>query len=220
MRIIITNIELGKDKIIVDCKTDIGEFKGIWVNNDNPIIGKPYHAELTLVELSSIPKKCAIHEYQVLLSERDVVFKGICEGADEEDAFSYSVGDRVDLDNDGEKELIINGPYGGMYLDAREGQIYVLNEGWGTAGTLSYTEFDGQTWIVHSDVTHGGRKIHDFTLYDGIDNVTDEFRLSKEYWETPKEPDGPDTVYTYRDKEITREAYEQLVEKMLWQSKR
>ena len=32
---------------------------------------------------------------------------------------SYSIGERVDLDNDGENELIICGPYGGKYLDAR-----------------------------------------------------------------------------------------------------
>ncbi|MCI9384622.1 MAG: hypothetical protein HFI24_10535, partial [Lachnospiraceae bacterium] len=31
---------------------------------------------------------------------------------------SYSIGEKVDLDNDGENELIINGPYGGIYLDA------------------------------------------------------------------------------------------------------
>ena len=33
---------------------------------------------------------------------------------------SYSIGERVDLDNDGENELIIYGPYGGIYLDARD----------------------------------------------------------------------------------------------------
>ena len=36
---------------------------------------------------------------------------------DEEDWISYSVGERIDLDNDGENELILNGPYGGMYID-------------------------------------------------------------------------------------------------------
>lgn len=123
---------------------------------------------------------------------------------DEEDFNSYTIGDRVDLDNDGEEELIINGPYGGMYLDVRAEQVYVLDEGWGAAGTLSYTEFDGQTWIVHSDVMHGGRDIYDFTLYNGDGSVVDEFRLSKEYWEKPDEPDGPGTVYTYRDEKLPR----------------
>lgn len=39
---------------------------------------------------------------------------------DEMDQFSYSVGERIDLNNDGELELILDGPYGGLYLDARE----------------------------------------------------------------------------------------------------
>lgn len=35
----------------------------------------------------------------------------------------------------------------------------------------------------------------------------------KEYWETPQEPDGPKTVYTYRGEEITRDEYDELMEK-------
>lgn len=135
--------------------------------------------------------------------------------SEQDDVIYYSFGDRVDLDNDGEKELIINGPYGGMYMDAREGKIYVLAEGGGTAVFLSYTEFDGKTWIVHSDTTHAGRRMYDFTLYDGMGNVVDEFNFYKEFWETPDVEDGPDTVYTYRDEQITQEEYEELRVKML-----
>lgn len=132
----------------------------------------------------------------------------------EDDWYSYSIGDRVDLDNDGEKELILSGPYGGIYLDARDGQIFVLAYGDGTADVLGYTMFDGQMWIVHSDVTHAGRETYDFTLYDGEGRVADGFRLSREYWDTPNEPDGPGTVYTYRGEEITKEAYEELLAKV------
>ena len=82
----------------------------------------------------------------------------------EDDWYSYSIGDRVDLDNDGEKELILDGPYGGIFLDARDGQVFVLDRGDGTASTLRYTEFDGQSWIVHCDTTHGGRIIYDFNF--------------------------------------------------------
>lgn len=131
-----------------------------------------------------------------------------------DDWYSYSIGDRVDLDNDGEKELILSGPYGGIYLDARDGQVWVLAYGDGTADMLDYTTFDGQTWIVHSDVTHAGRENYAFTLYDGEGRVVDRFRLSKEYWEYPNEPDGPNTVYTYWDEEISREEYEKLLAKV------
>ena len=130
-----------------------------------------------------------------------------------DDWFSYSVGGRVDLDNDGEDELILEGPYGGKYFDARDGQIFVLAEGDGTAATMSYTTFDGQTWIVHSDVTHGGRDTYDFSLYDGEGQIADYFRLMKEYWETPETPDGPGTVYTYRGEQISKDEYDELMEK-------
>ncbi len=43
---------------------------------------------------------------------------------DSEEWDAYSIGDREDLDNDGEEELILCGPYGGKYLDARDGEVY------------------------------------------------------------------------------------------------
>ena len=46
---------------------------------------------------------------------------------------SFSVGEKVDLDNDGEDELIINGPYGGIYLDARNNKVYEFAIGDGNA---------------------------------------------------------------------------------------
>ena len=46
---------------------------------------------------------------------------------------SYSIGEKVDLDNDGENELIICGPYGGIYLDARDNKVYEFAVGEGDA---------------------------------------------------------------------------------------
>lgn len=147
--------------------------------------------------------------------EEDMYFYMTDLPTDPEDFTCYSVGEKVDLDNDGEEELIINGPYGGIYLDVRNETVYVLDEGMGTAGVISYAQFDGKTWIVHGDTTHGGRTMYDFKLYDKEGNVTDSFELNKEYWNNPEEPDGPETVYTYRGEEITREEYEELRMKML-----
>ena len=50
---------------------------------------------------------------------------------------SYSIGEQVDLDNDGENELIICGPYGGIYLDARDNKVYEFAAGEGTGNMLS-----------------------------------------------------------------------------------
>ncbi len=128
----------------------------------------------------------------------------------EEDWCSYSVGERVDLDNDGESEQIIKGPYGGMYLDARNGKVYVLAEGDGTSQTLSHANYDNAAWIVYSDTTHAGRQMYWLTRYDGDGNVVDEFQLSAEYWDSPDSRYDENSDFTYRDNKISMEEYEAL----------
>ncbi len=129
---------------------------------------------------------------------------------DEEDYFSYSVGERIDLDNDGENEQIVNGPYGGIYFDARNGKVYVLSEGEGTAGVLFYTDYDSATWIVHSDTTHAGRQTYWLTRYDGEGNIADEFKLGAEYWDSPHDKYDENSDFTYRDEKISMAEYEAL----------
>ncbi len=130
---------------------------------------------------------------------------------DEEDWYSYSVGERIDLDNDGENELILDGPYGGMYIDARDGKVYVLAAGEGTAGVLSYTDYDNATWIVHRDTSHMGRQIYWLTRYDGDGNIADEFHLGAEYWDSPDDKYDENSDFTYRDAKISMEEYETLL---------
>lgn len=114
------------------------------------------------------------------------------------------------MDNDGENEQIVNGPYGGKYFDARDGKVYVLAEGEGTSGELFYTYYDNAVWIVHSDTTHMGRKMYWLTRYDGEGNVTDEFQLSAEYWDSPDSKYDENSDFTYRDEKISMEEYETL----------
>lgn len=130
---------------------------------------------------------------------------------DEEDWSSYSVGERIDLDNDGENELILNGPYGGMYIDARDGKVYVLAAGEGTAGVLSYTDYDNAIWIVHSDTAHAGRQTYWLTKYDGDGNIADEFKLGAEYWDSPDDKYDENSDFTCRDAKISMEEYERLL---------
>lgn len=133
---------------------------------------------------------------------------------DEDDYFSYSAGEQVDLDNDSENELIVNGPYGGIYLDARDGKVYVLAEGEGTTGVLFYTDYDNAAWIVHSDTSHVGRETYWLTRYDGEGNIVDEFQLSAEYWESPDDRYDENSDFTYRDEKISMDEYEALREEI------
>ncbi len=103
--------------------------------------------------------------------------------SDPEEWDSYSVGERVDLDNDGVTELIINGPYGGKYLDARDGGVYQLAEGEGTAGQLCYAEYDGNTYICHVDNSHGGRETFMMDQYNGNGDIVEATSLTAEYWD-------------------------------------
>ncbi|MCM1182278.1 MAG: hypothetical protein NC337_02760 [Roseburia sp.] len=128
----------------------------------------------------------------------------------EDDWFSYSIGERVDLDNDGENEQILAGPYGGTYFDARDGRVYILAQGEGTAGVLSYTEYENATWIVHRDTSHAGRQMYWLTKYDGAGNIVDEFQLSAEYWDSPTDKYDENSEFTFRDEKISMKEYEAL----------
>lgn len=121
---------------------------------------------------------------------------------------SYSVGDMIDLDNDGTTELILNGPYDGMYLDVLDDQVVVFAEGEGTAMELSYVYYDEACLIVISDTAHAGRILHLFTRYSGSDTVVDSFELKAEFWNQ----DGNDenSKFTYRGETISMEQYEEI----------
>lgn len=134
---------------------------------------------------------------------------------DEEDYFSYSVGERVDLDNDGEQEQIVNGPYGGIYFDARDGRVWVLAGGEGTAGVLFYAEFENAVWVAHRDTSHAGRQMYWLDQYDGSGNIVDEFLLSAEYWGSPVDQYDENSDFTYRGEEITMAEFEELRNKIL-----
>ena len=130
---------------------------------------------------------------------------------DEGHYFSYSIGEMVDLDNDGEDELIINGPYGGMYLDCVDDRVVVFAEGDGTASNLSYVYYDNAYWIVYSDTTHGGRIVYMLTKYNGSQTVEDSFKLCAEFYDTEYENGD----FYYRDEAITKEEFESLCKEIL-----
>lgn len=118
---------------------------------------------------------------------------------------------RVDLDGDKQEELIVKGYYGGTYFDAGNGMVYSIAGGGGTAQILSYAYYNDAVWLVMSDTTHGGRVCYWFSRVDYTGAVVEEFTLHKFFWETPSEPDGPDTVYEYNDEEITKEEYDSIL---------
>ena len=125
---------------------------------------------------------------------------------DVEDWQSYSIGERLDLDNDADNEQVLNGPYGGIYLDASDGKVKVLACGEGTARNLSYKYFEGEVWIVYSDVMHVGRTYYFLEKYYGADDLAETISL-----ERYEEEDC--VTYYLNGQEVTSSIYEHEYEK-------
>lgn len=131
---------------------------------------------------------------------------------DSEEWDSYSVGEKVDLDNDGENELIIRGPYGGIYLDAHDNKVYEFAAGEGTALTLSYTVYNGATWIMYSNRMHTGYEAYHMEKFEGADNLVAEMNFNEELLDEDN-VEGEEK-YTLNGTEISYDDYYELCSKI------
>lgn len=127
---------------------------------------------------------------------------------DSEEWDSYSVGEKVDLDNDGENELIINGPYGGIYLDARDNRVYEFAAGGGTALRLSYTVYSGAVWIMYSNSMNAGYECYHMEKFEGADNLVAEMNFSEEFIDENNSESG--MKYILNGNEISYDEYAAL----------
>lgn len=131
---------------------------------------------------------------------------------DSEEWDAYSIGEKTDLDNDGENELIINGPYGGIYLDARDGKVYEFAAGEGTALILSYTYYNGAVWIMYSNRSSAGFEFYHMERFEGADNLTAEMNFGEELADPNNAEAG--MKYTLNGTEISYDEYTELCSKI------
>ena len=125
---------------------------------------------------------------------------------------SYSIGERVDLDNDGENELIICGPYGGKYLDARNNKVYEFAAGEGEGLALSYIVYNGSTWIMYSNRMHTGYEAYHMEKFEGADNLVAEMNLQEEL--VDEDNVEGEEKYTLNGTEISYDEYFELCSKI------
>lgn len=118
---------------------------------------------------------------------------------------SYSIGERVDLDNDGEYELILCGPYGGIYLDARDNKVYEFATGDGNANELCYTYYNGEIWIMYSNRTNAEYRAYHLVKYEGANNMCGEMNLSEELVDANNPEAG--MKYILNGKEVSYDFY-------------
>ena len=151
----------------------------------------------------------------------DLFLNGSISAADPEDstaAFNitdlgpYSIGEKIDLDNDGENELVMSGPYGGIYLDARNGRVYEFAAGDGDACILSYTYYNGAVWIMYSDSIHAGYESYHMERFEGADNLTAEMDFGEE--SADQNDSESDMKYTLNRDVISYDEYAQLCSKI------
>ena len=102
-----------------------------------------------------------------------------------------------------------------MYIDVRDDKVYVLAEGEGTTGELSYTNYQDAVYIVHRDTSHGGRQMYWLDKYNGKGEAEDSFTLSAEYWDNENDQYDENSTFTFRDKAITMQEYEDLVKEIM-----
>ncbi|MCM1160970.1 MAG: hypothetical protein NC412_07085 [Roseburia sp.] len=131
---------------------------------------------------------------------------------DSEEGDSYSIGEKVDLDNDGENELIICGPYGGIYLDAHNNKVYEFAAGDGNALTLSYVVYNGATWIMYSNRMNTGYELYYMEKFEGADNLVAEMNFSEELVDENNIDSG--MKYTLNGSEISYDEYTALGSKI------
>lgn len=116
----------------------------------------------------------------------------------------------ADIDNDGEMELTLWGPYGGFFVDEADGSLNVLAYGSDTANVLNYTMHEDEAWLVYADTSHAGRAMRHFVKYEE-GWPADEFDLNAEYWEAENDRYDETSTFTYRGEPITMEEYENLL---------
>lgn len=131
---------------------------------------------------------------------------------DSEEWDKYSVGERVDLDNDGEKELVLRGPYGGKYLDARYDMVYLFANGEGTGNVLSYTYYNGDIWILYSNCMNAGYEAYHMEKYEGADNRVAEMNFGEERMDVNNLES--EMKYTLNGKEVSYDEYSAFCSKI------
>lgn len=114
--------------------------------------------------------------------------------------------------NDGEDELIICGPYGGIYLDARDNGIYEFAAGEGNALILSYTWYNGAIWILYSNRTSAGYESYHMEKYEGADNLVAEMNFGEESADSDNAE--AEMRYTLNGAEISYDEYTEFCSKI------
>ena len=119
---------------------------------------------------------------------------------DDNDWNCYRVGKKLDIDNDGENEQLIEGPKGGFYLDRRNEQLYVMPDIGECMGDMSYYKQNDEYLIVYKDALSSYHEYFRVLKYQGK-KVVEDTELKKS-----KSSDG-DFEYYINSEAVSEENY-------------
>ncbi len=114
-----------------------------------------------------------------------------------------------DVDEDGEDELLTDSIYGFEIFDVRDGQIYLLASGNGTADMCRVYQGEGHTYVAHFNYGSVGWEDLELIRYNGDGEEVESILLYAEY---PGDSYTEDGSYTLNDKEITMDEYKKYME--------
>jgi len=118
----------------------------------------------------------------------------------------------IDFDNDGEDELILHGYTGACFFFNVIGDtVYKVLETSGTADVAFVVKIEDDRFIARTDLTHGRRKSYRILKYDSCCCLVDWYRLYAEYEGSTY---SEDDRFEYRDKKISMEEFEEMVNSM------
>ena len=197
-----------QDSSMQTVKSISEEDKTIGVEKSNVETSENIDTEMTTEELLDLFINGSISA----ISSEDSAFYITDLDMDSGEWDSYSIGERVDLDNDGENELIICGPYGGIYLDVRNNKVYEFAVGEGDSLVLSYVFYNGSTWIMYSNRMHAGYEAYHIEKFEGADNLVSEMNFHEELVDEDN-VEGKEK-YTLNGTEISYDEYFELCSKI------
>ena len=118
----------------------------------------------------------------------------------------------IDIDNDGQEELIVHGYAGAkLFIDVIGETVYVLLRTDSTTDNAVVSELSGKQVIQRTDLLHAGREMYRVMEYDACGCLVKYFTLSVSY-----EGDAymENDLFMYNDRIISMDEYETLVNSM------
>ena len=114
----------------------------------------------------------------------------------------------VDVDNDGEDELVLQGPYGFGFFDVWDGKVVEFAAGEGNGSTCLMSNYDGACWIVYA---YAGAEEDYYSLnkYSGSELIVSNCAFSMRTDESGKQ------AFYADEEEISEEEFNEFIETLV-----